>query len=235
MPIQSTSTAVFDSGATSHCGRIGDDFTPTMTQSNKIFHLPNGQTTAASQQAKLKLNVREPARTVDIVPELKHNSLISASKFADANYITILTPTEVLIYDGNGLKLEVNHDAILQGWREASGLWRVPLSKNKDPKESEYVLLTKDTEEAISNIYELPSTKASIRYLHACAGFPTKATWLKAIRAGNYATWPNLTAKSVAKHFPESDETQQGHMRNIKQGLRSTKQQKQNNKTFTNK
>ena len=61
--------------------------------------MPNGATAAATKEAKLKLKLREPARTVDIVPDLKHNSLISASKFADANYITVLTPTEVLIYD----------------------------------------------------------------------------------------------------------------------------------------
>jgi len=61
---------------------------------------------------------------VDMVPELKHNSLISTSKFADANYITILIPTEVLIYDGTELKLEINKDAVLRGWRHNdSGLW----------------------------------------------------------------------------------------------------------------
>ena len=72
-------------------------------------------------------------------------------------------------------------------------------------------------------MYNLPSTKQIVRYLHACAGFPTKTTWLKAIRARSYNTWPHLSAKNVQKHFPESDETQQGHMRSIKQGIRSTK------------
>ena len=66
-----------------------------------------------------------------------------------------------------------------------------------------------------------------MRYLHVCAGFPTKATWVKAIQNGNYATWPGLTIKAVNKHFPESDETQQGHMRSIKQGVRSTKKKKE--------
>jgi len=112
---KSSSTAVFDSGATSNCGRIGDDFQVTDEPSNKIFHLPNGQTATASSIVKHKLNLREPARTVHIVSDLKHNSRISASKFADANYIIILTPTEVLIYDGNGLQLEINHEAILRG------------------------------------------------------------------------------------------------------------------------
>ena len=38
----------------------------------------------------------------------------------------------------------------------------------------------------------------------------TKTTWLRAIRAGN-------------KHFPELEETQYGHMRTQRQGVRSTK------------
>ena len=49
--------------------------------------------------------------------------------------------------------------------------------------------------------------------------------WLKAIKAGNVATWPHLAVKAVPKHFPESDETAQGHMKNVKQGTRSTKKE----------
>ena len=40
--------------------------------------------------------------------------------------------------------------------------------------------------EAINKVYKLPSIELSIRYLHGAAGFPTKATWLKAIRKRNY-------------------------------------------------
>ena len=169
--------------------------------------MPNRDTAATSTQAKLKINLREPARTVDMVPDLKHNSLLSASKFADANYTTVLTPTEVLIYDGDDLTLQINKEAILRGWREPSGLWRVPLTTNNNNTKAEYVLLSKQTEQAINNVYELPSIAETIRYLHACAGFPTKATWVKAIQNGNYATWPGLTIKAVNKHFPEADET----------------------------
>jgi hypothetical protein len=72
-------------------------------------------------------------------------------------------------------------------------------------------------------IYNLPSTKQSIRYLHAAAGFPVESEWIKAIKAGNYVTWPELTAEAVHKHFPESDETQKGHMKQQRQNVRSTK------------
>ena len=225
-PKKENDTAVFDTGATSSCGRTGDTFIPTNEPSGKVLHMPTGETADADKKAKLHHKVREPARTVDMVPDLKHNSLISGAKFAEANYVTVLTPDELLIYDGDELHMTVNKEAVLRGWREQKrgGLWRVPLTTIVPPQKAEYLLLSREIEESIQNVYDLPSTKEIIRYLHACAGYPTKTTWLKAIRAGNYATWPYLSAAAVQKHFPESDETQQGHMRNIKQGIRSTKQ-----------
>ena len=77
--------------------------------------------------------------------------------------------------------------------------------------------------ETINNMYELPSLVRAVRYLHADAGFPTKATWLKSIRNGNYPTWPRLTIHNVNRHFLESEDTQKGHMWNQRQGVRSTK------------
>ena len=140
------------------------------------------------------------------------------------NYVTVLTPTEVLIYDGEDLELTVNHLAILRGWRDRpSGLWRVPLNPKVGNQKSEYIVLSKAHEEAIANVYDLPSSQQIVRYLHACAGFPTKATWISAIQKGSYATWPHLNTEAVRKHFPESNKTNQGHMRSIKQGVRSTK------------
>ena len=62
-----------------------------------------------------------------------------------------------------------------------------------------------------------------IRFLHVAAGFPTKATWTKAIKAGNYATWPELTMDAVKKHFPEAEETLKGHSRKIQAGICMTK------------
>ena len=67
--------------------------------------------------------------------------------------------------------------------------------------------------ETINNVYELPSLACAVQYLHAAAGFPTKATWLKSIRNGKYLTWSLLTIKNVNRHFLESEDTQKGHMR----------------------
>ena len=72
-------------------------------------------------------------------------------------------------------------------------------------------------------MYSLPSIPHTIRYLHAAAGFPTKDSWMKAINNGHYQSWPGLTPENVSKHFPESIETQKGHMKKQRQNVRSTK------------
>ncbi len=77
--------------------------------------------------------------------------------------------------------------------------------------------------ERVNNVYNLPSTAKIIRFLHAAAGFPVKDTWIAAINAGNYSTWPGLTAKAIRRHFPESNETQKGHMKKQRQNVRLTR------------
>ena len=72
-------------------------------------------------------------------------------------------------------------------------------------------------------IFDLPNTRQSLMYLHAAAGFPVKETFLDTVCAGNYATWPGLTTTLIAKHFPDSDETQKGHMKGQRKGVRSTR------------
>jgi hypothetical protein len=72
-------------------------------------------------------------------------------------------------------------------------------------------------------MYDIPSINQTIKYLHAAAGYPVKDTSVKAINAGNYTTWPGLTATAARKHFPESNETQKGHMKHQQQGVRSTR------------
>ena len=243
-------SAVSDTGATSTAGTLHDPFTHSNTRSTKIFMLPTGTTTAATIQAQLLLNVRPPANTVDIVPNL-HQTLLSGSKFADANYTAVYDKHEVNFYDS--ATINITERAVLTGYRcPRTGLWRIPLrpitvNENTDTlildskcglqsthpryhvptpthiREHLQASLQCDTEH-ILNVYELPSIEQSIRYLHAAAGFPTKSTWLAAIRKGNYSTWPLITVKNVHKHFPQSEETQQGHMRNQRQGTRSTKQ-----------
>jgi len=54
---------------------------------------------------------------------------------------------------------------------------------------------------------------------------------LKAIKKGFFTSWPGLTAAAVKKNFPESEETQKGHMRKMKSGICSTKREQTNSTT----
>ncbi len=77
--------------------------------------------------------------------------------------------------------------------------------------------------ERANAIFEIPSTRQTILYHHASAGFPVEETFLNSVRAGNYATWPGLTIAALHKYFPNLDKTQKGHMKGQQQGICSKK------------
>jgi hypothetical protein len=65
-----------------------------------------------------------------------------------------------------------------------------------------------------------------VQYHHASAGFPTKCTWLAAIKNKHFTLWPGLTLDAARKHFPDSEETHKGQGWKTPSGLRSTKTKK---------
>jgi hypothetical protein len=189
---------------------------------------------------KLHHRVYAPAQDAHIVPQVQ-SSLLSTSKFVDANYIAVYIKQEVKYYNAKA-KIIILEDAVLKGWQcLATGLWRVPLIEQPISLNTNTLLLdhptklenlnslydvttTKKTREHIrtilgrttehiNHVYELPSIEQTVRYLHAAAGHPTEELWLKAIDKGNYNSWLLINTKNVRKYFPELEETQLGHMR----------------------
>jgi len=131
-------SAFADSGATSHVGRKKDHdrqaFITTGRQSNKAFRMPNGSVEEATTLDALQHSLRAPARDILIVPSIKRDSLLSVSKFVDANYIAIFDKDEVKIFDANNTEITVSRAAILRGWRcPDTKLWRIPLVRTPPP------------------------------------------------------------------------------------------------------
>ena len=231
--------AIPDSGTTSSIGTKDDPCRRTGMQSNKVFILPSGQAVTASEVAEYPFKVRHPASEVHITPGVTSNSLMSTNQFAQAGYITVFDKEEVNIYDANDVKITVTRGAILRGWRdEETGLWRIPVcptirSHNVTNLNTQTILVKESPSEllprrpppieAIANVFELKTQPELVRYYHAAAGFPTKPTWLAAIKNSQYASWTGLTHEGVRKHFPESEETWKGHGKKVKSGLRSTR------------
>ena len=46
-----------------------------------------------------------------------------------------------------------------------------------------------------NNVYAFNKKKDIVTYLHKAAYSPVKSTWIKAINAGFFTTWPGLTAE----------------------------------------
>jgi predicted aspartyl protease len=213
---------VVDTGATSTVIRQTDaeNVNVLPEKSNKTFLNANGTESKAGNKAQLKYNLRSPATEAEMVPGLALNSLLSASKLANANYVTLFTKNEVQVFDAEASKFKVKGEVVMKGWRcPETKLWRIPLVPQWTNNNTETALLSQKATDImverrkewkfdlVNSVYELPNTEQVVAWYHAAAGYPTKATWLKAIEAGFYATWPMLTAKAVRKHFPEHDET----------------------------
>eukprot|EP00804_Cyclotella_cryptica_P002446 CCRYP_019168-RA/>CCRYP_019168-RA protein AED:0.13 eAED:0.13 QI:0/0/0/1/0.5/0.4/5/0/1227 len=197
--------ALLDSGATTK------DVQLTGT-SNKLVRAADGGLMPAHSMGLLALSkLRKGAREALVVPGLKPKALMSIH-----NNISSV-PTGVTVHDPDSFNLTVTSPPVLQGCRNTAGLWTVPLTDDTTISDSLNV------DEAALSVYDLLSTKEVVRFLHAALGFPTKATLLTTAHNGNLVTFPGLTPDNINKHFPESEETQKGHMRQARQGVRSTK------------
>ena len=211
-------TALLDSGATSHFNKPSNNL-PIIGPSHKTVAVAFGQVANTTAYVMLPMTqLCTPARQTHILPALSPNSLLSVGTFADHGYVTIFHEGHkgAAINDHNDITITSKRPAILQGCRDENGLWHIPLTEPTS-------ILCHPVGHCINNVYDLPSTAHVVQYLHAALGFPTKNTLLAAICNGNLTTFPGLTSANIMKHFPESDVMQKRHMKQIQQGLRSTK------------
>jgi hypothetical protein len=209
---------ILDTGCTSGAGaqRDVDCFYDTGELSSKVFMLPNKTKIKATKKMTLKHNLRGKAGEMNIIPDL-HATLISVPKMADYGYIAVFDKSEARIYDGTTTTISANEKPIIVAPR---------CTEDYETLGREYPEQFIPGVDEANAIFDLPNSRQTLQYFHAAAGFPTKETFLEAVRAGNFATWPGLTTTLIAKHFPDSDETQKGHMKGQRKGVRSTKVKK---------
>ena len=166
--------------------------------------------------------------TATSIFENLHSPLISKGQLCDDNCIVHV--------DKHKIKVSKNNKLILRGHRSKSGdgLWDNPIptppsrryqppSIPQFPRQSSNVVLRHDK-----------SRSDLAQYLHAALFSPTQATLLRAIKSNFLISFPNLTAKLIEKHPPPSVFTTAGHLRQEKQGLRSTKATFTSNQCSTN-
>ena len=104
-----------------------------------------------------------------IMPGFKH-TLIGVGPLCDADCIVTFTHAAVIFRDSQG-------SPVLTGWRDQSGprLWRIALQ----PGESNLPNMPHDANRTTLkaySAYDLPISRALIRYFHAAAGYPVRST-----------------------------------------------------------
>ena len=139
-------SVAWETACTSNPGIIGDPFIQTDEPFKKIFALADGHPVAGSNISKLYHNVCESAHTVDMVPVLVDNSLLSGGKFADAGYRSICDRSKVKFYFGQSVKIPVPEEAVVKGWRcPNTKLWRIPLQTHRTNLTTQTILLNGPT------------------------------------------------------------------------------------------
>ncbi len=153
-----------------------------------------------------------------------HSTLISVPKMADYGYIAVFDKAEARIYDGTTTTITALGEPIIVAPRcNDTGLWKMELNLDYEVLGMACPTQFIAGVDVANAIFDLPNNRQTLQYLRALAGFPVKETFLAAVRAGNYATWPGLMTTLIAKHFLDLDETQKGHMKGQRKGVRSTK------------
>jgi hypothetical protein len=143
---------------------------------------------------------------------------------ADHGYIAVFDKKEARIYDGTTVTITALEEPIIVAPRcEDTGLWKMELDLDFEILGQEHPEQFVMGVNKANAIFNLPNTHQSLMYFHAVVRFPVKETFLDAVRARNYATWPGLATTLITKHFPDLDETQKGHMKGQRKGVRSTR------------
>ena len=172
---------------------------------------------ASTHEGKLRLphldELPKACSHVDLFPNI-NLSLIGISAFTDAGCEVSFDKDKCLIHK--------NGKAILWGKKDPStNLWHASTEDLPSPKH--VANFARHVDSAINK----HSAAERVAFLHACAGYPALSTWCKAIDAGHYATWPNLTSELVRKHPPQSKPMVKGHLDQQRQGIQSTKKVQQ--------
>jgi len=117
-------------------------------------------------------------------------------------------------------------DTVLEGHQDLSrNLYIVPLEDSTPPPRAVSPMIDDPIvpcHNMAANAYGIQAVPVLIAYLHAAASFPAKETWLCAVEANFYSSWPGISPPRVRRHLTEPEPTTFGHLKLIRKNIRST-------------
>jgi hypothetical protein len=197
---------------------------PILQPSTRRDGVANQGTSQAQHVTRLpfhKLSAR--ARQADTVQDFPTLSM-SVGKTSDNSTISVSTKTGVTVFKEEDVLITCKSKPILIGMQDGRGQYQIPLMQQRGQWQPQCP--SKQVRKALrqaNSVYNLPSTKQAIKWMHTVCRYPVKLTWLKAIKAGNYVGWPMLTERNIQKYYPEATKTATGHLKQTRKNVCSTK------------
>jgi hypothetical protein len=169
--------------------------------------LPNKQIIKSTHTGLLDIpELPITARECHIFPDLGSGSLLSIGLLCDHDVEVLFLKTKVQVF--------YHGKEILTGRRDyTNGLWTIPMSVPKIKQNPCNAVTTTVTQ----------TVAERVAFYHAALFSPTMSTWCKAIDAGHFVSWPELTSKQVRTHLPTTLATLKGHMDQTRANAQSTK------------
>ena len=175
------------------------------TRSPKLVQLLNEELIESTHELNLAIPKVSPSSTqATVFPKITNSSLLSIGKLCDDNCIAI--------FSKNDMKIVKDKDLILTGKRNLSdGLWDVELDQSTSTEKLNVIIQKKQSKEKLALFY------------HRTCFSPCISTFAKAIKNGNFASWPGLQDLHLYKYLSRTMATAMGHLDQERQGLQSTK------------
>ena len=218
--LTTTSTRMIaDSGCSNHYVMLKTPIINKQVATTPIKVLqPNGTSMISTHTCDLPLASLTPtACRGHIIPALTSGALLSLGQLCDDNCHVILKKHTIKIYKGEKL--------ILAGDRDfTTGMWIVNIPHSPIPPlihpSPRSTTLPPDSESDILRIPfqvepSVPHLCNSVyeqKTLQDVAKSPVPQTFIDAINAGFFTSWPGLNAALISKHLPKSEATTLGHL-----------------------
>ena len=128
-------------------------------------------------------------------------SLMSVGKTTNDGTVSVFTKEGVNVFKEEDVLITCKGKSIRIGVRDSHGRYQIHLMQQWGQWQPRGP--SKQAQKALrqaNSVYDLPSTKQAIKWMHTVCGYPVKSAWLKAIKAGNYVDWPMLNERNVQKY-----------------------------------
>ena len=215
-----------DTGASNHFTKPDhESFLKNLSKlkGGPVAYLPDTTRITASKAGQLSLSRRlsDKSQRALVYPELKNESLLSIGQLCDDNCTAIFKRKHMKIYKDEDIQINELASPLILGKRNNfDGLWDVPFHI----PDLQRTLTGRSNKQQINYIIRRDKDKLELaKYLHACAYSPTISTFEKAIKNGNFITWPGIETLNFQKLLGTTLATELGHLDQERKNLQSTK------------